>query len=126
MLLIGNKLNSDELNTFGEMIGERDIGPLLQAINSDSEGAQSVCQESISMLMDRHDASRVLFCNTCNGVRGFPERELHTIRLPLPTQHQTVIKVSGIMGACGNAEGRARGMLYPERIYREFEGDNAT
>ncbi|MFP1590736.1 hypothetical protein ACLB1M_03770 [Escherichia coli] len=37
--------------------------------------------------------------NTRNGVKGFPKRELHTIKLPLPTQYQTAIKVSGIMGA---------------------------
>ena len=49
------------------------------------------------MLMDRHGTSRVLFRNTRNGVKGFPKRELHTIRLPLPTQYQTAIKVSGIM-----------------------------
>ena len=37
MLLAGNKLSNDELNMLGEMIGEQDIEPLLQAANSDSE-----------------------------------------------------------------------------------------
>ncbi len=78
------------------------------------------------MLMDRHGTSRVLFRNTRNGVKGFPKRELHTIRLPLPTQYQTAIKVSGIMGARKTAEERARDMLYPEQIYQEFEGDTGT
>ena len=41
MLLAGNKLSNDELNMLGEMIGEQDIEPLLQAANSDSEDAQS-------------------------------------------------------------------------------------
>ena len=126
MLLAGNKLSNDELNMLGEMIGEQDIEPLLQAANSDSEDAQSARQELVSMLMDRHGTSRVLFRNTRNGVKGFPKRELHTIKLPLPTQYQTSIKVSGIMGARKSAEDRARDMLYPERIYQEFEGDNAT
>lgn len=99
MLLAGNKLSNDELNMLGEMIGEQDIEPLLQAANSDSEDAQSARQELVSMLMDRHGTSRVLFRNTRNGVKGFPKRELHTIKLPLPTQYQTAIKVSGIMGA---------------------------
>ncbi|MCV4802704.1 hypothetical protein OFC41_29215, partial [Escherichia coli] len=67
-----------------------------------------------------------LFRNTRNGVKGFPKRELHTIRLPLPTQYQTAIKVSGIMGARKTAEERARDMLYPEQIYQEFEGDTGT
>ncbi len=107
LLLAGNKLSDSELNTLGDLIGEQDIEPLLQAANSDREDAQAARQELISMLMDRHGTSRVLFRNTRNGVKGFPKRELHTIRLPLPTQYQTAIKVSGIMGARQN-RGRAR------------------
>ena len=91
MLLAGNKLSNNELNMLGDMIGEQDIEPLLQAANSDSEDAQSARQELVSMLMDRHGTSRVLFRNTRNGVKGFPKRELHTIKLPLPTQYQTAI-----------------------------------
>jgi ATP-dependent helicase HepA len=68
----------------------------------------------------------VLFRNTRNGVKGFPKRELHQIRLPLPAQYQTAIKVSGIMGARKSAEERARDLLYPEQIYQEFEGDSGT
>ena len=48
MLLAGNKLSNDELNMLGEMIGEQDIEPLLQAANSDSEDAQSARQEPVS------------------------------------------------------------------------------
>jgi ATP-dependent helicase HepA len=73
------------------------------------------------MLMDRHGTSRVLFRNTRNGVKGFPKRELHTIRLPLPTQYQTAIKVSGIMGARKTAEERARDMLYRSRSIRNLK-----
>ena len=53
MLLAGNKLSNNELNMLGDMIGEQDIEPLLQAANSDSEDAQSARQELVSMLMDR-------------------------------------------------------------------------
>lgn len=99
MLLAGNKLSNDELNRLGDLIGEQDIEPLLQAANSDRDDAQAARDELVSMLMDRHGTSRVLFRNTRNGVKGFPKRELHTVKLPLPTQYQTAIKVSGIMGA---------------------------
>ncbi|MFP1590737.1 hypothetical protein ACLB1M_03775 [Escherichia coli] len=62
MLLAGNKLSNDSIrNTLGEMIGEQDIEPLLQAANSDSEDAQSARQELVSTPMDRHGTSRVLF-----------------------------------------------------------------
>lgn len=121
MLLAGNCLSNEELNTLSELIGEQDIEPLLQAANSDSDNAEPARKELIDMLMDRHGTSRVLFRNTRNGVKGFPKRELHTIKLPLPTQYQTAIKVSGIMGARKTQEERARDMLYPEQIYQNLK-----
>ncbi|WP_058912220.1 RNA polymerase-associated protein RapA [Entomohabitans teleogrylli] len=126
MLLAGHHLSDAQLNTLGDLIGEQDIEPLLQTANSDRVEAAAARQELIAMLMDRHGTSRVLFRNTRNGVKGFPRRELHTIRLPLPTQYQTAIKVSGIMGTRKSDEERARDMLYPEQIYQEFEGDSGT
>ncbi|MGL9734380.1 MAG: hypothetical protein ACR5LD_09290 [Symbiopectobacterium sp.] len=40
---------------------------------------------------------------------------LHQIKLPLPAQCQTAIKVSGIMS--GGKTPEANDMLYPEQIY---------
>ncbi|MDU7769308.1 MAG: RNA polymerase-associated protein RapA, partial [Serratia marcescens] len=125
-LLSGKRLADDKLNLLGELIDEQDIEPLLKAANSEGDNAEQARQELVSMLMDRHGTSRVLFRNTRNGVKGFPHRNLHQIKLPLPTQYQTAIKVSGIMGAKKSVEARARDMLYPEQIYQEFEGENAT
>jgi ATP-dependent helicase HepA len=126
LLLSGERLADDKLNLLGELIDEQDIEPLLKAANSDGENSEQARQELVTMLMDRHGTSRVLFRNTRNGVKGFPHRNLHQIKLPLPTQYQTAIKVSGIMGAKKTVEARARDMLYPEQIYQEFEGENAT
>ncbi|QGU88953.1 RNA polymerase-associated protein RapA [Erwinia sorbitola] len=126
MLLADKTISDEELNLLNDLMGEQDIEPLLQTANSDREGKLEARQELISMLMDRHGTSRVLFRNTRNGVKGFPKRELHQIRLPLPTQYQTAIKVSGIMSARKSADERARDMLYPEQIYQEFEGDSGT
>ncbi|MGL6018364.1 MAG: RNA polymerase-associated protein RapA [Gibbsiella quercinecans] len=126
LLLSGERLSDEKLNLLGELIDEQDIEPLLKAANSDGANAEQARQELVTMLMDRHGTSRVLFRNTRNGVKGFPHRTLHQIKLPLPTQYQTAIKVSGIMGAKKSVEARARDMLYPEQIYQEFEGENAT
>ncbi|ADU67964.1 RNA polymerase-associated protein RapA [Pantoea sp. At-9b] len=125
-LLADKAISTDEMNLINDLVGEQDIEPLLQVANSDRDGKEDARKELISMLMDRHGTSRVLFRNTRNGVKGFPKRELHQIRLPLPAQYQTAIKVSGIMGARKSAEERARDMLYPEQIYQEFEGDSGT
>lgn len=125
-LLADQAITKDEMNLINDLIGEQDIEPLLQVANSDRDGKDDARKELVSMLMDRHGTSRVLFRNTRNGVKGFPKRELHQIRLPLPAQYQTAIKVSGIMGTRKSAEDRARDMLYPEKIYQEFEGDSGT
>ncbi|MDE9481256.1 RNA polymerase-associated protein RapA [Xenorhabdus bovienii] len=127
LLLSGETLNNDQQNLIVELISEQDIEPLLKAANShQDEESEKSRRELIAMLMDRHGTSRLLFRNTRGGVKGFPHRELHEIKLPLPAQYQTAIKVSEIMGAKKSVEARAKDMLYPERIYQEFEGENAT
>ncbi|KAA9002645.1 RNA polymerase-associated protein RapA [Affinibrenneria salicis] len=126
LLLAGETLTPNDLNLLGELLGEQDIEPLLKSANSQSEDSQQARQELITMLMDRHGTSRVLFRNTRQGVKGFPQRVLHQIKLPLPAQYQTAIKVASIMNASKTAEVRARDMLYPEHIYQQFEDDNAT
>ena len=126
LLLNGKDLADEAKNTLGEMLGEQDIEPLLGMINGGDQRAGEARRELISMLMDRHGTSRVLFRNTRQGVKGFPRRVLHQIKLPLPTQYQTAIKVAGIMGGKQAPDDRARNMLYPEQIYQQFEGQNAT
>lgn len=99
LLLTGEKLTNDQQNLLNDLIKEQDIEPLLKAANVDSEDGNAARQELVSMLMDRHGTSRLLFRNTRNGVKGFPRRELHSLKMPLPTQYQTAIKVAGIMGS---------------------------
>ncbi len=126
LLLNGKALDKDAKNLLAEMIGEQSIEPLLSVANGEDERALAARQELIAMLMDRHGTSRVLFRNTRQGVKGFPRRLLHQIKLPLPAQYQTAIKVAGIMGGKLTLDERARNMLYPEQIYQQFEGQNAT
>ncbi|OBU03052.1 RNA polymerase-associated protein RapA [Morganella psychrotolerans] len=126
VLLERAPLTKDQQNAIHELIAEQDIEPLLKAANTDSEDGDNARQELTRMLMDRHGTSRLLFRNTRNGVKGFPRRELRAIKMPLPAQYQTAIKVAGIMGSKKTTEVKAREMLYPEQIYQEFEGENAT
>ncbi|OBU13075.1 RNA polymerase-associated protein RapA [Morganella psychrotolerans] len=126
VLLERAPLTKDQQNAIHELIAEQDIEPLLKAANTDSEDGDNARQELTRMLMDRHGTSRLLFRNTRNGVKGFPRRELRAIKIPLPAQYQTAIKVAGIMGSKKTTEVKAREMLYPEQIYQEFEGENAT
>ncbi|XNM58285.1 hypothetical protein ACLK1S_00375 [Escherichia coli] len=59
-------------------------------------------------------------------LKGFPKRGAAApIKLPLPTQYPDQLH-QALSAHVETTRNRARDMLYPERIYQEFEGDNAT
>jgi len=58
----------------------------------------------IRQLLDRHGTGRVLFRNTRAAIKGFPERCVHPVPLPLPEIYSDV-----------------QGELYPERNYVEAQ-----
>lgn len=126
LLLSGDKLDNTSLNLLSDLINEQDIAPLLQAANLDSEESELARTELVSMLMDRHGTSRVLFRNTRQGVKGFPIRYLQQIKLALPAQYQTAFKVANLMNGKKPIDVRAHDMLYPEQIFQTFEGDSVS
>lgn len=126
LLVGGETLNNDALNALGELISEQDIEPLLKAANLKSDEGENARQELVTMLMDRHGTSRVLFRNTRQGVKGFPLRYLHQIKLPLPAQYQTAFKVARMMNGTEPLSSRAHDMLYPEQIFQSLEGDGIS
>ncbi|WP_458734448.1 RNA polymerase-associated protein RapA [Zobellella taiwanensis] len=80
----------------------------------------------LARLLDRHGTGRLLFRNTRQAIKGFPSRQLHLHPLPLPNQYKTAIRVAGLMGSQQDTATQALQALYPEDIYRQFEGgDNA-
>ncbi|WP_429045364.1 RNA polymerase-associated protein RapA [Aeromonas hydrophila] len=84
-------------------------------------------QQAIAKLLDQHGTGRVLFRNSRANIQGFPERHLNVYPMPLPEQYKTAIKVMGMMGGNGgDLQTRALRYLYPEKIFQQFEGDNAT
>jgi ATP-dependent helicase HepA len=125
-LLTEQPLNDTALNALGEMLSEQDIEPLIKSINGADDNSRQARDELISLLMDRHGTSRVLFRNTRQGVKGFPQRELQQIKLALPSQYQTAMKVSTLMSSKQPLEQQAKNMLYPEQIFQALEGDNVS
>lgn len=96
-LLSDKPLNNAEQNAIAELLSEEDTEPMFRIINS-KKSAESdrlqVRQELISELIDRHGTSRVLFRNTRQGVKGFPHREFHEIKLAMPTQYRDALNTS--------------------------------
>lgn len=84
-------------------------------------------QQAVGRLLDQHGTGRVLFRNSRANIQGFPERHLNVYPMPLPEQYKTAIKVMGMMGGNGgDLQTRALRYLYPEKIFQQFEGDNAS
>ncbi|WP_421223949.1 RNA polymerase-associated protein RapA [Aeromonas sp. 602293] len=84
-------------------------------------------QQAVAKLLDQHGTGRVLFRNSRANIQGFPERHLNVYPMLLPEQYKTAIKVMGMMGGNGgDLQTRALRYLYPEKIFQQFEGDNAT
>ena len=127
-LFSGESLSNDAKNQITELLTEQDVEPLFRIIENDSQEAEKAKarQELIDNLMDRHGTGRVLFRNTRAAIKGFPVRNLHMLPMPIPSQYATSMRVSGLIGGKISQEARALKNLYPEEIFQEFEGDEAS
>jgi ATP-dependent helicase HepA len=100
------------------------LASLLEGLDLSDAAAR---QQAVAKLLDQHGTGRVLFRNSRANIQGFPERHLNVYPMPLPDQYKTAIKVMGMMGGNGgDLQTRALRYLYPEKIFQQFEGDNAT
>lgn len=127
-LFSGDKLQNEAKNQITELLSEQDVEPLFRIIESDAdeESKASARQELIDNLMDRHGTGRVLFRNTRAAIKGFPLRNVHLMPMEIPAQYTTSMRVAGMIGGKLSAQARAMKMLYPEEIFQEFEGDDAS
>ncbi|MDP2559610.1 RNA polymerase-associated protein RapA [Psychrobium sp. 1_MG-2023] len=123
-LLEQSQLSDDTVAVLSELLKERDISDLLQRIADDAESPAR--DELLKLLLERHGTSRVLMRNTRQAVKGFPKRIVNTYPLAMPSQYATSIKVSKMMGGSKSIEATAQQSLYPEEIFQEFEGKDAS
>ncbi|WP_281544774.1 RNA polymerase-associated protein RapA [Grimontia sp. SpTr1] len=129
-LLSEDKLSNEAKNSITELLSEQDVEPLLRIIEAgdvDNDQRRDARNELIDNLMDRHGTGRVLFRNTRAAIQGFPQRHLNLYPLALPSQYQTSMRVAAMMGGSSQSiEQKAVQWLYPEDIYQQFEGENAS
>ena len=122
--LLGEKgLDDASRATLKELLKETDITDLLAKAEQGDETARN---EILSMLLDRHGTGRILFRNSRSGIDGYPSRKLHAYPMAMPKQYKTAMSVLGNMGGIQNAELTALRALFPEKIFQEFEGENAS
>ena len=122
--LLGEKgLDDASRATLKELLKETDITELLAKAEQGDETARN---EILSMLLDRHGTGRILFRNSRSGIDGYPSRKLHAYPMAMPKQYKTAMSVLGNMAGIQNAELTALRALFPEKIFQEFEGENAS
>ena len=100
------------------------LAPFMDGLDESALHDASQRKQLLAQLLDRHGTGRLLFRNTRHAIKGFPARVLHLHPLPLPSQYTTAIKVAKMMGSQLDVTQQALQALYPEEIYRQFEGDN--
>ncbi len=117
-LLSDKPLSVNAQNAISELLSEEDTEPMFKIINSEKSSESDrlqVRQELIQELIDRHGTSRVLFRNTRQGVKGFPHREYHQVKLAMPAQYKNALEVMKMMGGIKQSD-----LLYPEQLFQRL------
>ena len=93
-LIVNEILTPEQMKTLQNLLKESDISEQLTQINqADNAPAQAdVRQQILNQLLDRHGTGRILFRNSRNTIKGFPERKLNAVPLSLPEQYQDCIE----------------------------------
>ncbi len=91
-LLDADSLNEESSTTLVNLFkGNKDYLALLDNFNM-QEDNDRYRQQLIQILADQHGTGRVLFRNTRNAIKGFPEREAHAYPLKTPTAYESLIQ----------------------------------
>lgn len=126
-LLHDRQLSDNSINLLSAQLGEEDAAPLLHTLTDPAasrEAHQEAKTQLIEMLLDRHGTGRVMFRNTRARIKGFPERQLHSCKLPLPDAYRTLL-ASFAQKHAGQSDPMllAQALLLPEAVYRSQSGD---
>ncbi len=80
LLLSNQPLSSDVQNHLAEILKDDNVTRLLQNLNHPAESAEAR-DILLKILVDHHGTGRILFRNSRQTVRGFPERQRHAYPL---------------------------------------------
>ncbi|MEO2280545.1 RNA polymerase-associated protein RapA [Pseudoalteromonas pernae] len=103
------------------------LGAQGEALLADfNAGEQHAKEQILEQLLDRHGTGRILFRNSRSGISGYPQRILHAYPMTMPSQYKTAMSVMGNLGGSAPVELSAVRALFPEKIFQEFEGKDAS
>ena len=120
-LVAKEALNSAQIDTLKQLLKESDISEQLSHINqAENDQAQdAVRQQILNQLLDRHGTGRILFRNSRNTIKGFPERKLNAAPMTLPEQYQDKIEDFLLSDKLENLKQskQANYLVTPEMLY---------
>jgi len=124
-LVAGKPLSKTQSKVLTQLLKETDISDLLTTINSASDDViqlenQAIArQQVLTQLLDRHGTGRILFRNSRNTIKGFPERKLLPTALTLPEAYQTLLNDLLLSDNIENlkASAQAKYLFTPEILF---------
>ncbi len=90
-LVSGENLDSNQQNTLTRLLHESDISEQLTQLSNADAQADETRGQLLNQLLDRHGTGRILFRNSRNTIKGFPERQLLPQPLAMPELYQDKI-----------------------------------
>ena len=115
-------LSGEQQQVLVNLLGSQGEALLAQFSAGDTQAKEQI----LDQLLDRHGTGRILFRNSRSGISGYPQRLLHSYPMTMPSQYKTAMNVMGSLGNGGPIELSAIRALFPEKIFQEFEGENAS
>ena len=88
--MLNTQLSDAQTDTLTKLLHESDISQDLISINGElvmKKHQDNARQHLLNQLLDRHGTGRILFRNSRNTIKGFPERKLLPTALTLPEQY---------------------------------------
>lgn len=126
-LVAKTELTSDQESTLTELLKESDITKQLADIRQQDEEQSELSRgQLLDQLLDRHGTGRILFRNSRNTIKGFPERQLKPTVLTMPEQYQEAIEdflLSDTKEALA-AKKQASFITSPERLFSLASAQN--
>ncbi len=127
-------LTKEQQSTLTELLKETDISQHLEVINQVSDNEESAAKQEksraqvLTQLLDRHGTGRILFRNSRNTIKGFPERELHSTALALPEAYQDQMNEFLLSDSSENLKNsaQAKHIFTPEIIHSLNSHENWT
>jgi ATP-dependent helicase HepA len=133
-LVAKSTLSIEQKATLTKLLKETDISQHLDNINLKAETNADIKKQDASreqvltQLLDRHGTGRILFRNSRNTIKGFPERELHSTPLTLPEAYQDQINEFLLSDTSENlkASSQAKHIFTPEIMFSLNSHENWT